>query len=68
MHCRLTLAIPEQKRQQVIFDDFSSLLNENGLEDKWLKMVLEWEKDPKKQNPYISEVTRSFFHHFLSSG
>ena len=68
LHCRLTLAIPEQKRQQVIFDDFSSSLKENGLEQKWLKMVLEWEKDPKKPNPYISEVTRTFCCYFLLSG
>ncbi|EDQ98095.1 uncharacterized protein LACBIDRAFT_336275 [Laccaria bicolor S238N-H82] len=59
LHSRLTLAIPEQKRQQAIFDDFCSSLKENGLEDKWLKMVLEWEKDPKKPNPYISVVTHA---------
>ena len=61
MHSRLLLAIPEQKRQQKIFEDFTASLTEKGeLENKWTQMILDWEKDPTKTNPYLSVVAREF--------
>ena len=59
LHTRLLLAIPEQKRQQAIFEDFSASLAEKGeLEKDWMQMILDWEKDPSQKNPYISVVSR----------
>ncbi|EDR03963.1 uncharacterized protein LACBIDRAFT_330859 [Laccaria bicolor S238N-H82] len=60
LHTRLLLAIPEQKRQQSIFEDFSaSLAEKGGLEKEWTQMILDWEKDPKKKNPYLSVVSHA---------
>ena len=61
MHSRLLLAIPEQKRQQKIFDNFTASLTEKGeLENEWTRMILDWEKDPTKTNPYLSVVAREY--------
>ncbi|KIJ89975.1 hypothetical protein K443DRAFT_55668, partial [Laccaria amethystina LaAM-08-1] len=56
LHTRLLLGIPEQKRQQKIFEDFSASLQDQAFVPKWTKMVEEWEKDPSKSNPYMSVV------------
>lgn len=59
LHSRLLLAIPEQKRQQKIFDDFNASLTEKGeLEKEWTQAILDWERDPSKKNPYLSVVAR----------
>ena len=63
LHTRLLLTIPEQKRQQSIFEDFSaSLAEKGGLEKEWTQMILDWEKDPSKKNPYLSVVSRESRH------
>ncbi|EDR07938.1 uncharacterized protein LACBIDRAFT_327111 [Laccaria bicolor S238N-H82] len=60
LHSRLLLTIPEQKRQNTIFDDFNvSLMEKGGLEKEWTKMILDWEKDPSKKNPYLSVVAHA---------
>ena len=58
LHSRLVLAMAEQKRQKKIFDDFTASLTPE-VEKLWTTKILEWEKDPKKPNPYMAIVTRT---------
>ena len=59
LHSLLVLATSEQKWQQKILDEFTeSLRAQPGLEKEWTDMVLAWEKDPTRKNPYVSLVSR----------
>ena len=64
LHSRLLLAVKEQKQQDQIFNEFTDSLREGGKVDieQWTAMVLDWEQDPSKTNPYVSLITRKFSH------
>jgi hypothetical protein len=68
LHSRLLLAVKEQKRQEQIFNEFTDSLREGGKIniEQWTAMILAWEQDPSKTNPYVSLVTRKFLYLILS--
>ncbi|KAJ7105451.1 hypothetical protein C8R43DRAFT_1140778 [Mycena crocata] len=51
---KLIVALAERERQIYGFLEVSATVERN-LQDKWVKMVEEWEADPSKTNPYTLE-------------
>ena len=54
---RLLLAVPERDRHQKAHDDFNRTLPNPSYQERWTAMVVAWEKDKTKPNPYFTEKT-----------
>ncbi|KAF9489536.1 hypothetical protein BDN71DRAFT_1512056 [Pleurotus eryngii] len=54
LHRRLWVAIAESSRQTILFQEFTSSIEvrDKGIIEGWTRMVMDWEIDKTKPNPY----------------
>lgn len=67
---KLKKAVPEKLKHSEILKDFEESSREvNGTVDQWKAMVVAWEEDPSKPNPYetISNGLSYFWRHWLGT-
>lgn len=58
----LLKAAEMSSKQRQVADDFTATFPHETIKS-WSRMVNEWEADPSKPNPYVSEEKHMFFGH-----